>query len=127
MLQRRLETRAGSVVGVSGSCFAVRRELCREWATDIPSDFNIVLCAVRLGFRGVVDVDSVGYYRTVGDGSREFDRKVRTILRGIPVVTRNVVMLNPLRYGLFSWQLFSHKLCRWVAPVATLSAFATNA
>jgi glycosyl transferase family 2 len=127
MLLRRLETQAGSVVGLSGSCFAVRRALCREWPTDVPSDFHTVLRAVRLGWRGVVDVESVGYYGTLGDGSKEFDRKVRTILRGIPVVTRNLAMLNPLRYGLFSWQLFSHKLCRWLAPVATVSAFVTNA
>jgi Glycosyl transferase family 2 len=127
MLLRRLETRVGSVVGLSGSCFAVRREVCREWATDIPSDFNTVLSAVRLGLRGVSDADSVGYYQTLTDGSKEFDRKVRTVLRGIPVLTRNLVMLNPLRYGLFSWQLFSHKLCRWLAPVATVVAFVTNA
>jgi len=127
MLLRRLETKAGSVVGLSGSCFAVRRDVCREWATDVPSDFNTVLCAVRLGLRGVVDGDSVGSYKTLTDGSKEFERKVRTILRGIPVVTRNLSMLNPFRYGLFAWQLFSHKLCRWLAPVATLVAFVANA
>ena len=127
MLLRRLETRVGGVVGLSGSCFAVRREVCRDWATDVPSDFNTVLCAVRLGLRGVLDGDTVGYYKTLPDRSKEFDRKVRTILRGIPVVMRNLSMLNPCRYGLFAWQLFSHKLCRWLAPVATLLAFGTNA
>jgi len=70
MLLRRLETKAGSVVGLSGSCFAVRRDVCREWATDVPSDFNTVLCAVRLGLRGVVDGDSVGSYKTLTDGSK---------------------------------------------------------
>ena len=127
MLLRRLETKAGSLVGLSGSCFAVRRDVCREWATDVPSDFNTLLCAVRMGLRGVADGDSVGYYRTLSDGSKEFERKVRTVLRGIPVVMSNLSMLNPFRYGLFAWQLFSHKLCRWLAPVATLVAFGTNA
>lgn len=127
MLLRRLETKAGSVVGLSGSCFAVRREVCREWATDLQSDFNTLLCAVRIGLRGVVDCETVGYYRTLADGSKEFERKVRTVLRGISVVMRNLSMLNPLRYGLFAWQLFSHKLCRWLAPVATLIAFGASA
>ncbi len=127
MLLRRLETKAGCVVGLSGSCFAVRRDVCREWATDVPSDFGTVLQAVRMGLRGVVDGDSVGYYQTLADGSKEFERKVRTVLRGIPVVMRNLSMLNPCRYGLFAWQLFSHKLCRWLAPVATLIAFGMNA
>src|SRR2546430_4457425 len=25
-------------------------------------------------------------------------------------------LLNPLRYGVFSWVLASHKLCRWLIP-----------
>jgi hypothetical protein len=28
----------------------------------------------------------------------------------------NVELMNPLRYGIFSWQLFSHKLMRWLVP-----------
>jgi hypothetical protein len=36
-------------------------------------------------------------------------------------------MLNPVRFGLFSWQLASHKLCRWLVPFAMLAAFAANA
>ena len=35
-------------------------------------------------------------------------------------------MLNVFRYGLFAWQLASHKLCRWLVPVAMLLAFVTN-
>src|SRR5262249_4684481 len=49
MLLRRLETRANSVVGLSGSFFAARREVCREWATDVPSYFRCLLEAVRMG------------------------------------------------------------------------------
>ena len=36
-------------------------------------------------------------------------------------------MLNPLRYGLFAWQLASHKLCRWLVPFAMMAAAAANA
>ena len=36
-------------------------------------------------------------------------------------------MLNPFRYGLFSWQLLSHKLCRWLVPFAMVAAFSSNA
>jgi glycosyltransferase involved in cell wall biosynthesis len=127
MLLRRLETKVGGVVGLSGSFFAVRRAVCREWPADVPSDFDAVLRARRLGLRSVLDGESVGYYRTLPDRSKEFDRKVRTIVRGIPVVMRNLSMLNPCRYGVFAWQLTSHKLCRWLAPVATLGVFGTNA
>jgi hypothetical protein len=35
-------------------------------------------------------------------------------------------MLNPFRYGIFAWQLASHKLCRWLVPVAMLAAAVSN-
>jgi hypothetical protein len=36
-------------------------------------------------------------------------------------------MLNPVRYGLFAWQLASHKLCRWLVPAALVVAWLSNA
>ena len=56
----------------------------------------------------------------------QFDRKVRTVLRGITVLMKSLPMLNPFKYGLFSWQLFSHKLCRWLVPFAMLMLFFSN-
>jgi glycosyltransferase involved in cell wall biosynthesis len=127
MLLRNLETRVGTVVGLSGSFFAARRSVCANWQPGIPSDFNTLLNAVRLGLRGVSDPESVGYYKNIVDDSREYERKVRTVLRGISVFMQSLPMLNPLRYGLFAWQLLSHKLCRWLVPVALIVALASNA
>jgi cellulose synthase/poly-beta-1,6-N-acetylglucosamine synthase-like glycosyltransferase len=127
MLMRSLETQVNSLVGLSGSFFAARREVCDQWAADRQSDFSTLLKAVELGYRGVLDSESTGYYRNINDPSREFQRKVRTVVRGIAVLAANVRMLNPLRHGLFSWQLASHKLCRWLVPFAMIVAFLSNA
>ena len=126
MWLRELETRANTLVGLSGSFFAARHEVCRRWASDRQSDFSTLLNAVDMGLRGVLDVDSKGYYRNISDDRREFQRKVRTVVRGIAVLTRNTRMLNPFRYGLFAWQLFSHKVCRWLVPFAMIGAFVGN-
>ena len=69
----------------------------------------------------------MGYYKNISDEKKEFDRKVRTVLRGISVLMRNLSLLNPFKYGLFSWQLFSHKLCRWLVPFFMIFAFISNA
>jgi hypothetical protein len=127
MVLRALETRVNSLVGLSGSFFAARRQVCRNWAADRQSDFNTLLNTVELGLRGVLDPLSAGYYRPITDHRREFQRKVRTVVRGIGVLAANVRMLNPLRYGLFAWQLASHKLCRWLVPFAMMTAFVSNA
>ncbi|MGH9894714.1 MAG: glycosyltransferase family 2 protein, partial [bacterium] len=122
MFLRALETRVNSLVGLSGSFFAARREVCRNWAADRQSDFNTLLNAVEMDLRGVLDPESPGYYRNILDDQQEFQRKVRTVVRGIAVFAANLRMLNPLRYGLFSWQLLSHKLCRWLVPFAMILA-----
>ncbi|MDI3467578.1 MAG: Glycosyl transferase, group 2 family, partial [Nitrospira sp.] len=126
MWLRRLETRVNTLVGLSGSFFAARRIVCREWAPDLQSDFNTLLSSVRLGLRGVADPESVGYYHNLLDQRKEYERKVRTIVRGISVFMRSVSLLNPLRYHVFAWQLFSHKLCRWLVPFAMIAALVAN-
>src|SRR5712691_12215222 len=127
MFLRGLESRVNGLVGLSGSFFAARREVCRRWAADPQTDFNTLLNAVEMGLRGVLDVRTAGYYRDIADGRRELERKVRTVVRGMFVLATNARMLNPLRYGLFAWQLASHKLCRWLVPLAMIVAAISNA
>jgi glycosyltransferase involved in cell wall biosynthesis len=127
MFLRALETRVNSLVGLSGSFFAARREVCQRWSADRQSDFNTLLNAVEMGWRGVLDIQSAGYYRNIADDRRELQRKIRTVVRGIFVLATNRRMLNPLRYGLLSWQLASHKLCRWLVPFAMIAALVSNA
>jgi len=127
MFLRTLETRVNSLEGLRGSFFAARRGVCRHWAPDRQSDFNTLLNAVDMGLRGVLDPESAGYYRNIVDDRREFERKVRTVVRGISVLAANRRMLNPVRYGLFSWQLMSHKLCRWLVPFCMMLACLSNA
>ncbi|MEP7151060.1 MAG: glycosyltransferase family 2 protein [Nitrospira sp.] len=126
MLLRRLETKVNTLVGLSGSFFAARRTVCSPWADDLQSDFNTLLNSMKAGLRGVSDSGSVGYYRNLTDEKKEYQRKVRTVLRGIAVLMRSLPMLNPFRYGMFAWQLFSHKLCRWLVPFAMIGALVSN-
>jgi glycosyltransferase involved in cell wall biosynthesis len=127
MFLRRLETKVNTLVGLSGSYFAARRDVCLNWATDLQSDFNTVLNSVKKGLRGVIDTETAGYYSNITDEKKEYTRKVRTVLRGISVLMKNLNMLNLFKYGLFSWQLFSHKLCRWLVPFALIAGLFSNA
>ncbi|BCS54951.1 glycosyltransferase family 2 protein [Geobacter sp. SVR] len=127
MWLRKLESRANSLVGLSGSFFAARREVCRGFSGDMQSDFRMVLASNRMGLRGVSDPAAVGYYRDISDGRREFDRKVRTVLRGLTVMFHNLEFLNLFRYGLFSYQYFCHKLLRWLVPLFLATALTANA
>jgi glycosyltransferase involved in cell wall biosynthesis len=126
MWLRSLETRVNSVVGLSGSFFAARKEVCQDWPVNIPSDFNTLLNSIKMGFRGISDPGSVGIYTNIKNENKEFQRKVRTITRGISAFIASMELLNPFKYGFFSWQFFSHKLLRWLVPWFMISAFGTN-
>jgi len=126
MFLRKLESTVNTVVGLSGSFFAARQEVCENWKADLQSDFNTLLNSIKLGLRGISDPRSLGYYKNIIDEKMEFERKIRTVLRGISVLMRNLSLLNPARYGMFSWQLFSHKLCRWLVPFFLIIVFLMN-
>lgn len=126
MWLRRLESRVNSLVGLSGSFFAARKDVCRDFSGEMQSDFRTLLNSVKLGYRGICDPSAIGYYLDVADGSREFERKVRTVIRGLTVFFNNIEFLNIFRYGLFSYQYFCHKLLRWLVPFFLLIALVSN-
>jgi glycosyltransferase involved in cell wall biosynthesis len=126
MWLRRLESTVNSLIGLSGSFFAARKEVCADFSGDMQSDFRTLLSCAGMGLRGVSDPEVLGFYRDISDRSREFDRKVRTVLRGLTVFFQHVEFLNVFRYGLFSYQYFCHKLLRWSVPVFLGTAFLAN-
>jgi hypothetical protein len=126
MWLRRLEAQVGSLVGASGSFFAARHEVCKAWHPDQSSDFFIPLHTVAQGYRVIIDPECHGHYAVVRSEKVELQRKVRTIVHGLAVLFSHIEMLNPLRYGFFSWQLISHKLFRWLVPFAALSLLLSN-
>lgn len=126
MWVRRLEGRFHSLVGLSGSCFAIRKELCVSWPPALASDFMAALHAARAGYRSIADPSARGRFVAVGSAQAERRRKTRTFLRGITVLMTNLDLLNPFRHGRFAFQLGSHKLLRFVAPLLLLTALAVS-
>jgi len=123
MLVRTLETRAGGIVGASGSGYAIRAHLhSHPVREDLSRDFSAALTARRHGLRAVSVENALCYVPRTASPSREYRRKVRTISRGMDTLAYNRELLNPVRHGLFAWKLHSHKLCRWLVPVSMLPA-----
>jgi cellulose synthase/poly-beta-1,6-N-acetylglucosamine synthase-like glycosyltransferase len=126
MKLRRLESSVGSLVSVSGSFFGARREVCRNWKPDRCSDFFVALEAVAKGFRAVTDPQCLARFAVVESARAEFRRKLRTIAQGLIVIFSYSALLNPVRYGVFSLQLASHKLFRWLLPYALIVLLVSN-
>ena len=116
MWLRRLESDRAGLVGLSGSFFAARREVCEHWDIYVPSDFNTALNSAKHGLVAITCPDVVGIYKDVADPDLEYRRKMRTVIRGITAIVRHPEVLNPFRMGLFSFQVWSHKIMRWGVP-----------
>lgn len=125
MWVRRLETRVAGIIGASGCFYAVRRQLHEHLVPEALSrDFAAPLIAREHGYRSVSVDAAVAFVPRVASLRREYNRKVRTITRGMETLFFKRHLMNPFRYGLFAWQLISHKLLRWLSPVAGVLALA---
>jgi cellulose synthase/poly-beta-1,6-N-acetylglucosamine synthase-like glycosyltransferase len=126
MRLRTLESRVGSLVGASGSFFAIRRDLCDTWYPDISSDFYLPIAFYMKGYRSILEPEAIGYYETLENPREEFQRKVRTVVHGLNVLFMLKRIMNPFVYGTYSIQIISHKLLRWLVPICLIMILGVN-
>lgn len=123
---RMAESALGSLIGVSGQLYAVRKTAYRPISPDLISDFVIAMVVREQGLRTVLEPDAVCYEETLDRADQELSMRIRVTLRSLYAIATGRRFLNPLRYGAFAWQLGSHKLLRYLAPVFLLTALAAN-
>ena len=126
MKLRSLESAVGSLIGVSGSFFAVRKQLTEGWIDNMSADFFMPLLTRKQGMRTITEPEAIGYYEVVNKPGKEFIRKVRTIVHGLEVLFKFREMLNPFKYGFYSFKILTHKLSRWLVPFYLLLLFTAN-
>ncbi|MES9981149.1 MAG: glycosyltransferase, partial [Candidatus Thiodiazotropha sp. 6PLUC5] len=123
---RRQESATGSIVGASGSLYAQRREIVTPFIEGVAPDFYSVLNTVEQDYRAISISESFGYMKAAKSQKDEFNRKVRTFIRGITALFKKANLLNPFRYSRFSLYLISHKLIRWLVPFFLISLLVSN-
>ncbi|MFC1632014.1 glycosyltransferase family 2 protein [Candidatus Omnitrophota bacterium] len=123
---RSQESKFNSLISVSGCIFALRKELYKPLGDGLIEDFALPLQVVAKGYRVAYAEDAIGYERAAKDTKSEFTRKARIVSGAIHVVYTMKHLLNPLRYPLLSFQLISHKILRWLAPVFMIVLFISN-
>jgi cellulose synthase/poly-beta-1,6-N-acetylglucosamine synthase-like glycosyltransferase len=123
MWVRALETRVGGIVQASGCLYATRRAIHdRDFPEHLTRDYGAVALAREAGMKAVSVDNALCYVPRQPSIRREYRRKTRTMTRGLKTVWHHRRLLNPFRYSAHSWKVVSHKLCRWLVPVALLVA-----
>lgn len=124
---RGLESELGSIVGASGSFYAQRKPLCDQFIPNAAPDFLSVLLTVSRGYRALTCPSARGRMSALTSVGEEFRRKVRTILRGVTTLMNHARLMNPVRHGLFAFELLSHKLMRWLVPFFLIGMLVSSA
>lgn len=117
-LVKRLESRAGTLVGATGGVYAARRTLIRRLPVEhaIADDFMIPLRIVEQGYRVTYAPDAVASEIAEETVRGEFRRKVRIGAQNFNALRYVSGMLNPAK-GFPAFALWSHKILRWLVPV----------
>ena len=124
---RTLETAVGSVVGVDGGIDAVRKALYRPMRADQLPDFVLPLDVVAQGYRVVYEPGAVLRETVLAEASDEYRMRVRVSLRAFWALKDMRHLLSFGRDALFAWQLWSHKVLRYLSFVFLAGAYIGNA
>src|SRR5262245_7947615 len=125
-LLKSWESAAGSLVGVSGCFYAVRRSCYAKLASDMIDDFAIAAEMQLQGLRTVYEPEAVCCESANHRVRDEFRMRVRVIEQTMNALQRYSRLLDPRKHGMFMFQTLCHKTLRYSIPLPLLLAFVAN-
>ncbi len=111
-----------SAVGAAGELFAIRKDLFEEIERDtLLDDFMISMRIAMKGYTIQYNPNAYAMETASASVKEELKRKIRISAGGIQSAIRLKKLLNPFKYGILSFQYFSHRILRWtLAPLSLL-------
>jgi cellulose synthase/poly-beta-1,6-N-acetylglucosamine synthase-like glycosyltransferase len=125
---KRWESTLGNVMGAAGELFAIRTDCYVPLPENaLIDDFVLSFRIAMQGKRLIYEPDAYTLEHGSASIGEEWKRKRRIAAGGIQAVLWLTPLLNPLRYGLLSWQYVSHRVLRWtVTPMALVLLLPLN-
>jgi len=123
---KRCESHVGSLVGVSGCLYAVRRTCHTRLANDMIDDFVIATEIQLQDLRTVYDPEAIALEDTNHRAKDEFRMRVRVIKQTMSALSRYREVLNPFRHKMFAVQMIAHKILRYTAPFLLITALVAS-
>ncbi len=109
-----LDSRLYSAVGAAGELFSVRTDLLEELPDNtLLDDFVLSMRIASHGYKIAYAPDAYALEGGSADMNEERKRKTRISGGGLQAVWSLLPLLNPFRYGVLTFQYFSHRVLRW--------------
>ncbi len=113
---RHLESETGSVMGMTGAIYAIRKDLYKAIPTDtLIDDVLIPMNAVREGFKAKFENSAIAYDVPSTTATQEWKRKVRTMGGNWQLLFCHPWLISPFHNPEFI-AFFSHKAGRLLIP-----------
>lgn len=126
-LIRASEAKFGSLVGVTGALYAIRKEDLTELPADVVLDDMWVPLKLALKKKRRISFsDEAQAHDEAFEDEREFERKVRTLAGNYQLFFRMPELLVPGQSPVW-FQAISHKILRLVCPFALVLLFLCSA
>ncbi len=113
---RKMENWVDSVPVVSGAIYALRRELYPDIPDHLADDLINPLYVKKVGYRTLFEPNAKCQEISPRNIESEFKKRRRIAAQNVAGLFYMRSLLNPFRYPLFSWILFSHKVLRLALP-----------
>lgn len=125
-LTKKLESKIGSCVGADGAIFAIRKHLYQPLNDFDINDFVIPLNIIKKNFRGIMEEKAFCIEGITKNTREEFNRQVRITARTIRAIFNTIGLINPLKFGFYSFELLSHKISKLLVPFFMITILLTN-
>lgn len=123
---KKAQTEMGTLTGSVGCASAFRRKAYTELPPHIIEDFTEPLMFILKGYRVVYEEEAVCHEYATEKNAQEWTMRVRVIRGGLAGLMYARQLLNPFKHPAACFQLFSHKLLRWLCPLLAIALFAAS-
>ncbi|MFC1814846.1 glycosyltransferase family 2 protein [Thermodesulfobacteriota bacterium] len=125
---RQIESNLGSLIGVDGPLYAVRRDSYIPLKPETMSDFVTPLLILAHGKKAVLAPDALVDEACKIKADQEFATRRRITLRGLISLLAYSDLLSPMKHFTLAFQIFFHKILRWfVGPLVMINILASCA
>ncbi len=125
-LIKMMQSKIRTITGCCGCIYSVRKAAYTDLPDDIISDLVQPLQVIRKGYKVLFEDRALAYEETTKTTKEEFSMRVRVVTRAMRGLLSVSDVLKPWKFAWPAFQLWSHKILRWMVPLFLITIFVSN-